>query len=661
MKRHLGVSLSKFEKLLRKCSGKRLAYDTETTGLSSFHNHVISMAVHCPDAGIEFCADVGFAVEDENDPRVLEFEKELHRIVGCSIAPGTTLIAHNSKFDMAFAGISPEACQGYTIVDTPVMIHLLDPRNKEGLEMAEKLLLGTNSKRQHVAEAPVVELKNKKGTVTKRKTAKVWLWPSELRMLYNLNDAVVTYQLAETIYPILKKREMEWLFREQMQYLKLVYKTEHIGIVINPEFVGNAISLLLSHLKDMEQLLYDAVGYEFNWKSTMQLSKAIYQNLGIEMPVDPFAFKGNNQSGEYIDADGFKRQRIIKGGAYNKTNTSTFILMEKVKHPLGALISTIRESAKLAKTMSSWLELMDENNVIHTDFNLTGTRTGRLSSKKPPIQNIPSDVRGRFTQGVFTGGINRSNEYNLRNALEARPGYSMLSIDYKTMEMVFFGQTSQDESLLRFIANGQDIHGSIAQKVWGDCGKDLNKIHREWSKTISFSLLYGMTAGSLQHKLNMTFAEAKKLTDDYWGEFPRIRPWLRERMFECRDFGYVKYWSGRRWYEETENFYYRGANAVIQGGCADMLGVAALRCDKWLRQQTFDGHIVSFIHDELLFEIETPYIEQCADALSEIMKVPDVLGLPFKTECKVGSTYGDLQDMRKTDGKLKFVDKSEVY
>ena len=656
------LTIKQFRTILKQCGGKRIALDTETTGLWWWHDKTITVGFHCPDADIEGTIDLGRPVTEENwEQDVIDFDSQVRLAIKECLKPGTTVIMHNSKFDASFMGVDHKTFNGWQVMDTPVMIHLLDPRNKKGLESAEKLLLGTNSKRQHVDEAPVVEIKNSRGTVTKRRTARVWLWPASLRQDYCCNDARVTYQLAETIMPILVKREMEWLFKEQMQYLKLVYEVEHTGILLNPEFVGNAISLLQAHLKDMEQQLYDAVGYQFNWKSNTQLSKALYHDLGIEMPVDPFDLKNKGGSDEYIDHDGFHRSRIIKGGAYNKTNTSTFILMEKVHHPLGELISSIRESAKLAKTMSNWLMLMDDNSMIHTDFNLTGTRTGRLSSKKPPIQNIPSDVRSRFTQGVFTGGINRSNEYNLRNALIARPGYSYLSIDYKTMEMCFFGQTSQDESLLRFIANGQDIHGSIAQKVWGDCGKDLNKIHREWSKTISFSLLYGMTTGSLQHKLNMTFAEAKKLTDDYWGEFPRIRPWLRERMFECRDFGYVVYWSGRRWYEETENFYYRGANAVIQGGCADMLGVAGLRCDKWLKQQSFDGHIVSFIHDELLFEIETPYIEQCADALSDIMQVPDVLGLPFRTECKVGSTYGDLEPMQKQDGKWKMVDKSGVY
>jgi len=655
------LTLKQFRAVLKKCSGKRIALDTETTGLRWWADKVITIGFHCPAADVEGTIDIGYEVDEEDtSTEVVTFSTQLRQAIKDCLQPGTTVIMHNSKFDAGFMEVAPVTFNGWKVLDTPIMIHLMDSRHKKSLEWAEKQFLGSNSKRSHITQAPTTSKTNKKGE-SKRVTKRVWLWPSNIRQDYCVNDARVTYQLAEVLLPQLEKRNQMQLFRKEMNYLKLIYKTEHIGILIDPEFVGRAATALQQHTVLLAQQLFDAIGYEFNWRSSQQLSKALYADMGIEMPKDPFAFRQGQGSDEYIDEDGFHRQRITKGGQYNKTNTSTFILMEKVHHPLGELVSSIRESYKLAKTLNTWLQLMDENCVIHTDFNLTGTRTGRLSSKKPPVQNIPSDVRGRFTQGVFTGGITRKEEYNLRNGLIARPGYMFLSIDYKTMEMNFFAQTSGDEALLAFIREGKDIHGSIALKVWGDCGRELNKIHREWSKTIAFSLLYGMTTGSLQHKLSMTFAEAKKLTDDYWTTFPRIRPWLRERMFECRDFGFVTYWSGRRWLEEVENFYYRGANAVVQGGCADLLSVAALRCDKWLKSQNDCGNIVSYIHDEILFEIRRECLEDCADHLSEIMQVPDVMGLPFKTECKVGSSYGNLEPMQKIEGKWKMIDKKEVY
>jgi DNA polymerase I-like protein with 3'-5' exonuclease and polymerase domains len=174
-------------------------------------------------------------------------------------------------------------------------------------------------------------------------------------------------------------------------------------------------------------------------------------------------------------------------------------------------------------------------------------------------------------------------------------------------------------------------------------------------------MLYGMSVGSMQHKLSMSYLQAKKIMDDYLTSFPGITPFRLACMFACRDFGYVTYWSGRRWYEEEENYYYRGLNASVQGGCADLLSVAAIRCGQWLKAQPWQGSIVSYIHDELLFEIETPYIETAADVLGDLMTVPDLLGLPLKTECKVGSTYGNLEPMQKIEGKWRLVDKKDVF
>ena len=214
----------------------------------------------------------------------------------------------------------------------------------------------------------------------------------------------------------------------------------------------------------------------------------------------------------------------------------------------------------------------------------------------------------------------------------------------RQMEMRFFGIDSGDENLLSFLASGKDIHLMIALKVWGDCGKEQNMIHREWSKTIAFGLIYGMTTGSLEHKLGMTRVQANKVIEDYWGAFPRIRPWLFETVTTCKEQGYIRYWSGRIWRENTEMFMYKGANARVQGGCADLLSIAAMRTHKWLLEKGY-GNIVSYIYDELLMEIRKEHIEETANAISVIMQVPDLFELPFLTDCSVGHTYGDLVKM----------------
>jgi DNA polymerase I-like protein with 3'-5' exonuclease and polymerase domains len=649
MKTLFFITPSEFRAVLQRCSGKTIVIDTETTGVRWWSDTLTTVGFLCTEAGVEGCIDWGAPVLEgqEHSEELLAWGRQVKEIANAELKPGTNVIMHNGKFDMGMLGVPYQTCNSWNIFDTTVMIHMWDSRMLKGLEAAERELLGSNSKRAHIEKSPTDPKIRKKP----------WRWESNVRQDYCLNDCRVTLQLAQALKPMLEKMGLTQLFLKDMQYLKLIYYTEHLGITLDQEFVGKAAMALLAHQKELEEQLWDSVGYKFNWRSNKQLSKAIYEDMGIAKPINPFAAKGDK--GAYRTKLGFERIKELKGGMYNDTMTSTFLLMEKVHHPLGELISSLREASKLSKVCNQWLDLVDSEGVIHSNFNLTGTRTGRLSSSKPNLANVPSDVRSRFTQGLFSGGLVRTEEYNLRNAFVARPGHYMLSIDYKQQEMRMFAYISQDENLLGYVREGKDIHLMIALAVWGDCGKEQNKIHREWSKTIAFGLLYGMTTGSLEHKLGMTRAQAQKVIEDYWGAFPRIRPALFETVETCKEFGFIRYWSGRIWREETEMFMYKGMNALVQGGCADLLSICAMRAQKYVREHDC-GNIVSYIYDEILYEIKENCIEKAANDLALLMQIPDVLGLPFLTECKVGRTYGDMVEMKRDEnGKWLLPDKSE--
>jgi DNA polymerase I len=640
------LSLDEFRKIMRRCSGKAIALDTETTGLKWWNEHLTTIGFHCPAEGIEGTIDIGRPVNGYltnlrdpkswvlDDPELLVFEENVRAIVREELKPGTITVFHNAKFDMHMLGVDPYDCYGWRYIDTTVLIHLRDSRDKKGMEQAEKALLGTNSKRNHIEQAPS----------DKKIRKKVWLWPAHIRQDYCVNDCRVTWQFLEVLAPIIKDLELWDLFLKEMKYLKIIYKSERIGFQTDPEFIGRAYMQLVKHRKDLEQQLYDAVGYEFAWRSAKKLSYALYDNLGIPMPVNPFATMGGTAK-SYKTKMGFERVMEIKSN-YTSTNTSTFLLMEKAHHPLGELVAALREADKLAKQLGKWQTLVDAKDVIHTNYKMTGTRTGRLSSSDPNLANIPSDTRGRFTQGIFSGGTVRTDEYNLRKGFIARPGKILSSVDYKQMEMRMFGIDSEDPHMLEALTSGVDIHLYIAHKVWGKCGPELDKIHREWSKTIGFGLIYGMTTGSLEHKLGMTKTQAKQVVEDYWGAFPRIRPWIYDTIMTLKKDNYERYWSGRIWREETEMFMYKGANARIQGGCADLLSVAAIRLDDWI-VKTFpkgDAHILSYIYDEMIVECPIADLAMVVDNQMRIMQVPDLFGIPFLTDAKVGYSYGDLHE-----------------
>jgi DNA polymerase-1 len=639
---------------IRSCRGKTIVLDTETTGLEWYRQDIIGVGIHCPQAGVSgyfpTCTyeEVAYGKEksrkvwlgkrdyskSSQGRKVLETITEQKKrntaipdkdliydamaaIDYMAYDPKTTLIGHNLKFDAHFCNLLlyHMPCK---ILDTAVMVHLYDSRLRKSLDKAEEYFLGTNSKREHVELA--------KG----ESRLMPWNWDLHHLAEYCTNDCIVTYQLAEVLMKEMKAWKLDKLLNLQMKYLRALQRIERRGLMLDFNFMLQAEEVLSSNLVQLEKDLYASCGKEFNWRSGAQLSRAIYDDMGIEKPENPFA-----------DADGVDRSRMAHVNKYNKYRTSSFILMEKGSHPLGGLILEMRECDKLVKFLQGYRELADEYRVMHGTFNPTGTRTGRLSSSKPNLQNIPSAHRAREDTGVFSGGGVRQGEYNLRQAIISKPGYTLVSVDHRQQEMRMFGILAQEPVMMEALRNREDIHMRVAISVWGDCGPELNDLHREWSKAIGFGLIYGMTTGSLQYKLNKTPEEAQQIAQQYWNTFPRIQPWLNEVIHDCMKKGYVRYWDGRIWREEDPLKAYKGANAQIQGGAAGIMSVAIVRADEVIAYNDWGG-VASIIHDEAIFEIRDTMLEIAVPVIAKIMEVEDLFNLPFPTDVKIGKSYGTL-------------------
>lgn len=586
------------------CSGKRVCLDTETNGLYWYKNQVIGVGIHCPDAEVS-----GYypALTPESRESVITAVR--------SWSPDTLVIGHNLKFDLHMLGIDPSET-GWKLIDTTVLAHLLDSRQSKKLINVEKSYLGTSSKRSTVAAAP-------KGMM--------WEWPTAIVAEYCINDCVVTYQLAEKLIPMVAKMGLWNLHQKEMEYLRLLWWVERHGLLADKPFLEQAKELLTIEQNAKALDLFREIGYEFNWRSGAQLSKAIYEDYGWDRPTNPFA-----------DEDGVDRSKFAHKGKYNKNLTSATILVDKAKHPLAPLIMHLREIDKIRNSIEDLEEFSDDNGVVHTVFNQNGTRTARLSSNSPNFQNLPGAIRGSFVKGIEGKDAIRRDEFNLRSGLIASPGNIFASIDYRQMEMRMFGIAATEPKMLQALAGGRDIHSDVAEMVWGE----RDEVHRDWAKTIGFGLIYGMTTGSLQFRLDMNQEDAQAMTDQYWATFPRVQPWLKEVVREVKRHGYLRYWSGRIWREDDPNLMYRGANALIQGGCADLLSIAALRCAKYL-QETGAGAIVNLVHDEILFELKQDGALATAAKLGKIMEVPDLLDMPFFTDLKMGHSFGQMTKIEK--------------
>lgn len=642
---------------LYKLKGKKFAIDTETTGLHWFRDGLIGISICCPELDLQgyiYTCDYvdkevgkGKLVKQwdgtmETNPAtgrqrrvytyVREFAKQNTAVpikemqykasaILSEVAddPNTLMVFHNSKFDLHMLRLDllDKPC---LFLDTSVMAHLYDSRLKKSMDNLEAKFLGKRSKRSHVSQVP----KNIK--------KKVWLWPADVCAEYAENDAVVTWQLYETLLPYLRQYRLIDLLRTDMEYTKILWHLEERGMIVDLDFCKLADEAFSKNLTLMENDLVEEVGTDVNWRSHQQLSLALYDGLGWPKPKNPFE-----------DENGVDRSHIK--GKYNKWNTSSFLLMEKAHHPLGPLVMDLRESWKLRGNVKKYMELADERQIIHSDFNITGTRTGRLSSKNPNLQNVASEHRVRETQSVYSGGSIRQEEYNLRRAFRARPGHTLVSIDHKQQEQRVFAILAEEPIMLQALKERKDIHLMIALAVWGDCGPETNKLHREWSKTISFGLLYGMTTASLKVRLNKTDEEADKITTDYWTTFPRIKPYLEEVKRTMDRYQFVRYWSGRIWREWDDMQYYKGCNARIQGGAADLIKLALMRAFRVLNHQGW-GTVVTIVHDEIICEVKDEYVETAIPVLMRVMEVEDIFGLPFAADCKIGPSYGEMHEVK---------------
>lgn len=632
------------------CSGQVLAIDVETNGLHFWEHGLIGIGIHCPAANVSGYAhtctyqdiDHGKPKKDKvwngekdysaskrgkrvmvdswtqpqvmtaipNPIRTIPFLSAVHEIVK---NPKTTLIGHNLKFDAHFLGLHlwELPCK---IIDTTVLVHLLDSRMYKSLSEAEKIYLGTDSKRQHVTEA-------------QKKVAKEpWNWGENVLEDYCTNDCAVTYQLAEKLMPKIRNDDLLGLLTIQMKYLRLLQKIEWRGIHIEEDFCHQAIAEFQANLIPMEQDLFEHCGKVFNWRSPQQLSQAIYENLGIAKPVNPFK-------------DSYSAQAKM----YTTAATGTPLLV-KTKHPLASIVIDVRETAKLMDYAEKYLELRDDEGILHASFNITGTVTGRLSSSDPNLQNLPSANRKYELESKYTGGTLREGGYNLRQALCAKEGYSLVSIDHKQQEARLLAILAQEPVLLGYMRERKDIHLGIAISIWGDCGPELNKVHRDWSKATVFGLTYGMSEESLQEHFDKHGIQANgvEVKDQFFGTFPGLQPWFEKIMRITVENGYIRYWSGRYWMPEKPGEEYKAINAVIQGGAGDFLQVVAVRANQVLEKQNW-GYMISIIHDEILFEIENSFVSMASMVLSRVMEGEDIFGVPYVTDVEVGDSYGTLK------------------
>ena len=324
-------------------------------------------------------------------------------------------------------------------------------------------------------------------------------------------------------------------------------------------------------------------------------------------------------------------------GKKTKTGWSTSAdVLEKLrnKHPIIQDILDYRTLTKLKSTYADGLlKVIDADGRIHTNFQMTVTATGRLSSTEPNLQNIP--IRKEFGSEI-------------RKMFVAAPGNVLVDADYSQIELRLLAHISKDTAMRDAFLSGVDFHTATAAQVFNTPVEEVTPRQRSNAKAVNFGIVYGISAWSLAGDIGVSTSEAKEYMDAYYEKYPGVHQYMEDIKEKAREDGYVvTLYQRRRYLPElkssnfnTRSFGERVAlNMPIQGTAADIIKLAMVNVANRLKKEKLEGRLILQVHDELIVECPEKEADTVAKLLAEEMENVIHLSVPLSVEVKTGHTW----------------------
>lgn len=406
----------------------------------------------------------------------------------------------------------------------------------------------------------------------------------------------------------------------EMPLVPVLVAMEKNGIKINNSKLENLDGQARQELEILAKKIYKNAGGPFNVNSPKQLADVLFQKLKIQPPK-------------------------IRKTETGRPSTAEPILQEiKNEHPIIPLILEYRETFKIKSTYLEPLAVMTAGDGrLHTHFIQTGTATGRLSSEKPNLQNIPQS--SKWAQPI-------------RDVFEAEKNWQFLGLDYSQIQLRILAHETDDPKLKEAFLKGQDIHQLTAAQVFNVPLDKVTPEMRRVAKTLNFGIIYGMGAAAFSRESGLSRTEADAFIKEYFNDFPSIRQWQEKIKAEARTFGFVKNLNGRRrWFLQILSGHPRAqaeaeraaVNMPIQSLEADIVKMAMVKTAQTIKERGWSEKIkpILSIHDELLFEVRNDILNQAAPVLKETMEKIQTLAVPLKVDVKSGPTWGSLKSFSK--------------
>ncbi|SEM21991.1 DNA polymerase I [Acinetobacter sp. DSM 11652] len=592
---HTVLTPADWEKLFQRLTTeKRFAFDTETTSLDYRVAEMVgfSVAFDAQDAYY-----VPLAHDYEGAPEQLDRDAILAQIKPILENAEIEKIGHHLKYDAHILENHGIHLQGWYF-DTMLASYVLNAvATRHGMDDVARVYLShLTTTYEQVA-----------GKGAKQKTFNQI--EIETAAHYAAEDAHVTYRL----YEVLERK-----LKEIPELLNILHQIEMPTAAVLTTMEENGIQLDLSFL--------DQLGQEFS-NTILELENQI-----IEIAGQPFNVSSPKQVGDILfDKLGLKGGKKTSTGQYSTSES----ILEKIDHPIAALILEYRGLSKLKSTYTDGLikQANNESHRVHTSYHQALTATGRLSSTDPNLQNIP---------------IREEIGRQIRKAFVAPEGRVLLAADYSQIELRLMAHFSQDEALVDAFNHGQDVHRRTAAEVLNIALDDVTNDQRRQAKAVNFGLLYGMSEFGLTRQLGFTREESQNYIKQYFHRYPGIYEYMQRTRQVALEQGFVETITGRRLYTpdiDARNMMIRKAaeraaiNAPLQGSAAEIIKMAMIEVDKILPKD--QAKLLLQVHDELVFEVDEAIADEIAIKIADAMQGVVQLSVPLVVEVGKGKNWGE--------------------
>ena len=424
---------------------------------------------------------------------------------------------------------------------------------------------------------------------------------------------VETAQIAGNLFRRLeneiREKDQEKLLQEiEIPLAQVLASMELEGFALDSAALKEYGAALDARLEELQKSIYEAAGTSFNLNSPKQMGAILFEQL--KLPP-----KKKTKTGYSTNADVLEE---LRGS-----------------HPIIELILEHRQLIKLKSTyVEGLLKVIGRDGRVRTTFQQTETRTGRISSTEPNLQNIP---------------VRTEEGSKLRAFFQARPGWKLLDADYSQIELRVLAHISKDKAMQKAFQEGADIHTTTAAQVFKLPEEMITPAMRFRAKAVNFGIVYGISAFSLSQDTGVSVQEADQYIKGYLETYSGVRQYMEDTVAFAKENGYVKTMFGRRRNlpelasakKTMRSFGERVAmNTPIQGTAADIIKIAMIRVYR-LRQEGLMARLILQVHDELLVEAPVMEAEQAARILQEEMEHAISLDVPLVAETHQGNTWLD--------------------